>query len=172
MKQEESIDSLAAVLAIQVCDAGLSKVEKRAVFRHVLLAGIAKIRQKTEVHIVIAVGQKADLQGFDQLGYALWSGKHGGNHDERAQLRWDSLGKIHPRQQVWRRQLGHQPVEHGNHKLGSDEKRKNSAKREGCTSHSIGVGFDGKDPGDQRRWLQGSRLNTAAIECRRTLLRT
>ena len=84
MKKEESIGSLAAVLAVQVCNAVLSTVEKRTVFRHVLLVSVAKIRQETEVYIVVTVGKEADLQGFDQFCHALRSGKHCWNYNECA----------------------------------------------------------------------------------------
>src|SRR5579859_1655731 len=105
MEQKKGVNSFAAVLPVEVCDSALCAVKKKFVLRHVFLDGIAKIRQETEVHIVIAVGQEPDLESFNQLCHALRCCEHGWNNNERAQRRGDSLREIHPRQQVWRGQL-------------------------------------------------------------------
>src|ERR1041384_6022183 len=117
MEQKESIDFLAAVLPVEVRDSALGAVKKKFVFRYVFLDGIAKIRQQAEVHIGITVGQEPDLKGFNQRCHILMGREHGWNHDERAQRRGDPLREIHPRQQVWRCQLAHYPVEYSDNKL-------------------------------------------------------
>src|ERR1043166_8384877 len=105
MEQKESINSLAAVLSIEVRNSGLGAVEKRFVFWQIFLDGITKIRQEAEVHIGITVGKEPDFKGFNQLCHTLRCCEHGWDHDERAQCRGDPLREIHPRQQVWRGQL-------------------------------------------------------------------
>src|SRR5713101_2553768 len=97
MKEEKSIGFLAVVFPIQGCNPVLGKSHERPVFRHVLLVCITAIRQETKMHIVIAVGKKPNLQGFDQLSNALRRCEHGWNHNESTQLRWDSPEKFNRR---------------------------------------------------------------------------
>jgi len=61
MQQKKNVNSVVAVFGIQVFDAGLGQIEKRPVFRQVLLVGIEKIGEQAEVNILIAIGQEPDL---------------------------------------------------------------------------------------------------------------
>ena len=86
--------------SVQRLDAPAREPEQRLVVGQRFGGRIGKIGQQAEVQMVVAVGEKADLQRLDQAVDAFGAGEHRRDHHQRAQLRRKPLREIHPRQRV------------------------------------------------------------------------
>ncbi len=121
MQQEERVIAARRVLPVQRFDPLGRQGQQGRVLRQGFLGGIAKVGQQGEVQIGLAIGQKTHFQRLDQMFDVLRAGQQRRHRHQRAVLRRDAGGKIHPRQWTWRRQQGGQPVHQRRCKLPRGE---------------------------------------------------
>ena len=91
---------------------------------------VRKVGQQAEMQVVVAIGEEADLQRLDQELDVLGAGEERRNHHQRAHLRRQAAGEVHPRQRVRRHQQCRHPVHHVDGELARGEQQEYSERAE------------------------------------------
>lgn len=77
MEKEEKILAAPRITGIQLVDPPAGQGKQGRVFRHDGLRRIAEIGEQAEMQVLIAIGEKADLQRLDQILDPGSAGQHG-----------------------------------------------------------------------------------------------
>ena len=122
MEQEEMF---AGVFGVKRFDPGSRLLQQVIVAGGMFFGSVGKIGQQREVEIVVPVGQESNFQRLHEFVDLPGVGDDRGDRHDRAVLRRDSRGKIHPRQDARTHQQHDRPIDERDCQLARAETNQN-----------------------------------------------